>query len=164
MDLIEQVKSKLIEYDGKDIKRINHALKVHSFAKYIAECEGIEKKVQQTIEIASLLHDIGIHKAEEKYGSCAGKYQEIEGPAIAHELMKDLEISEDEKNRVEYLISKHHTYENIENEALDYIILIEADFVVNIDEDKIQKEAVKHTLEHIIRTETATNLITQLYL
>ena len=39
MDLIEQVKSKMIEYNGKDIKRISHALKVHSFARYIAECE-----------------------------------------------------------------------------------------------------------------------------
>ena len=97
MTLIEQVKSKLIEYDGKDIKRIGHAMKVHSFAKFIAECEGVEPKVQQTIEIASLLHDIGIHNAEEKYGSSAGNYQEIEGPAVAHELMKNLEISDAEK-------------------------------------------------------------------
>ena len=133
MTLIEQVKAKLIEYDGKDMKRIGHALKVHSFAKFIAECEGVEPKLQQTIEIASLLHDIGIHDAEEKYGSADANYQEIEGPAVAHELMKSLEISHAEKARVEYLISKHHTYEEIENEAMDYLILIEADFITHPD-------------------------------
>ena len=163
MDLIEQVKSKMIEYNGKDIKRISHALKVHSFARYIAECEGIEPSLMQTIEIAALLHDIGIHAAEEKHGSSDGKYQEIEGPAVAHELMSHLEISDAEKARVEYLISRHHTYDNIENEALDYLILVEADFAVNIDENSVSDDAVRNALGHVIRTETATNLIKQLY-
>ena len=164
MTLIEQVKAKLIEYDGNDMMRIGHALKVHSFAKFIAECEGVEPKLQQTIEIASLLHDIGIHNAEEKYGSADANYQEIEGPSVAHELMKSLEISDAEKARVEYLISKHHTYEEIENEAMDYLILIEADFIVKIYDKKIEKDEVKGILERIIRTETATNLVKQLYL
>ena len=162
MDIVEQVKLKLIEYDGKDIKRIGHALKVHSFAKFIAESEGIEPELQQTLEIAALLHDIGIHAAEEKYGSSAGKYQEIEGPAIAEELMSNLEISEQQKQRVMYLISKHHTYKDIS--GLDYQILIEADFLVNIDEDKIPSDSVKDVLERIIRTETAAELIKGIYL
>ena len=64
---------------------------------------------------------------------------------------------------MEYLISRHHTYDNIENEALDYLILVEADFAVNIDEDSVSDDAVRNALGHVIRTETATNLIKQLY-
>lgn len=162
MTLIEQVKSKLIDYDKKDIKRISHALKVHSFAKYIAEGEGVEKNILQTLEIASLLHDIGIHISEEKYGSSAGKYQEIEGPAIAEELMKGMEISEIEQERVKYLISRHHTYHDID--CIDYQILVEADFIVNIDEDNIPREAIEHTLKTVFRTETGIDLVNSLYL
>ena len=41
---------------------------------------------------AAILHDIGIHKAEEKYKSSAGNYQEIEGPPIAKAIMEKLQF------------------------------------------------------------------------
>ena len=97
MDLIEQVKSKLIEYDKKDIARIGHAMRVHSFARFIAEAEGLDAETCQVIEIAALLHDIGIHAAIEKYGSKDWKYQEQEGPVIARELLSNIDISEKAK-------------------------------------------------------------------
>ena len=162
MDLIEQIKAKLIEYDEKDIARIGHAMRVHSFARFIAAAEGLDPTTCQVIEVAALLHDIGIHSAIEKYGSKEGKYQEQEGAIIAEELLRNIEITQKEKERVCYLISKHHTYNNIE--SLDYQILIEADYIVKIGDEGYSKEAVKDVLEKLIRTETATLLIKQFYL
>jgi len=35
---------------------------------------------------ASILHDVGIKAAEEKHGSSAGHFQELEGPEIARKI------------------------------------------------------------------------------
>ena len=68
---------------------VNHALKVYGFAKIIGEEEHLPEKKQTILEMASVLHDIGIRPSEAKYQSCSGKYQEIEGPPIALKLLKD---------------------------------------------------------------------------
>ena len=62
-----------------------------------------------------------------------------EGPAIAEKLLGELGFEQDVSNRIQYLIAHHHTYDNI-NE-IDYQILVEADFLVNIMEDGLSKEA-----------------------
>ena len=62
-----------------DPARIQHFVKVHSFAAYIGRQEGLSDALQAVLEAAALVHDIGILPAEEKYGSCDGKLQEQEG-------------------------------------------------------------------------------------
>ena len=58
---------------------------------------------------------------------------------MLHKLGFEPEISE----RVQYLIAHHHTYNNID--GIDYQILIEADFLVNMYEDNVSNEAVLNT-------------------
>ena len=77
----------MIEYYSGDVKRIQHFMKVHSFAKLISEMEQLDKNIIELIEITALVHDIGIKSAEEKYNSNSGKYQEIEGPPIAEKML-----------------------------------------------------------------------------
>ena len=67
-NLVSIVKEKMIEYCAGDSRRVHHFLKVHSFAKLIAEMEGMEPDEMQVLEIAALAHDIGIKNAELKYG------------------------------------------------------------------------------------------------
>ena len=86
--LVAQTLSKMIEYFGADVRRINHALKVHSFASLIAKNENLNAEIQEITEVAAILHDIGIPVSELKYGSCIGKYQELEGPPIAREMLQ----------------------------------------------------------------------------
>ena len=130
--MINQLHLAMIELYKGDAKRIQHFCKVHSYAKLIAETENVDKNCQFIIEAAALTHDIGIHICEEKYGSCNGKLQEKEGPAIAEKLLGELGFDRNISERVQYLIAHHHTYGNI-NE-MDYQILVEADFLVNIME------------------------------
>lgn len=141
----------MIELYRGDAERIQHFCKVHSYAKLIAETENVGRKCLFILEAAALTHDIGIHICEEKYGNCNGKLQEKEGPAIAEKLLRELGFEEDVSERVQYLIAHHHTYDNID--GIDYQILVEADFLVNIMEDSLSKEEAFNAYNHIFKTE-----------
>jgi hypothetical protein len=144
-----------------DSKRIQHFCKVHSYAKLIAEMENIDKKTQFILEVAALTHDIGIHFCEEKYGNCGGKLQEKEGPALAAELLDNLGFDKAVSERVQYLIAHHHTYSNVD--GMDYQILIEADFLVNLHEDKASKEAIEYAYNNVFMTETGKKICRDMY-
>ena len=90
----------MIELYRGDAKRIQHFCKVHSYAKLIAEMEGVHPKTLFILEAAALTHDIGIHLCEEKYGNCNGKLQEKEGPAIAKKLLGELGFAEEDRKSV----------------------------------------------------------------
>ena len=77
-ELVSIVKEKMIEYYAGDSRRVHHFLKVHSFAKLIAEIENMDPGEQEVLEIAALTHDIGIKNAELKYGYNNGRLQEQE--------------------------------------------------------------------------------------
>ena len=85
---LDLVLKKMIAYDAGDARRIQHFLKVHTYAALIGREEQLPPDVQERLEVAAILHDIGIHAAEKKYGSAAGKYQEIEGPALYGEVLQ----------------------------------------------------------------------------
>ena len=148
--MINKLHLAMIELYRGDAKRIQHFCKVHSYAKLIAETENVDKECLFIIEAAALTHDIGIHFCEEKYGNCNGKLQEKEGPAIAEKMLKELGFDQDVSDRVQYLIAHHHTYNNIDE--IDYQILVEADFLVNIMEDGLSKEAALKAYESIFKT------------
>ncbi len=153
---------KMIEYFGIDVKRINHALKVLEFAQIISDDESVDKETEEIIIYSAILHDIGIKEAEKKYGSSMGKYQEIEGPAIAKKMLTDLNVPEEVINRVCFIIGNHHSYSKIN--GIDFQILVEADFLVNIFEDSMSKEAIKNIDDRIFKTESGKKLIKTMYL
>ena len=152
----------MTDYYKGDAKRINHFMKVYAFAKAIGEEEGLDEKTRIILEIAAIVHDIGIKLSEEKYNSSAGKYQELEGPAEAKKLLEGLNINEDVIDRVCYLVGHHHTYRNIDN--IDYQILVEADFIVNIYEDNESREAAEKVYDNIFKTETGKRYMRNLFL
>lgn len=161
-DKINKLIQEMIRYYEGDPKRIHHFLKVYAFAKSIAISENIDKNLQFILETAAVLHDIGIKISEQKYQSASGHYQQIEGPPVAKEMLMqngfDIELIE----RVCYLIAHHHTYTNIE--GLDYQILVEADFLVNIYEEEIGLKEIKSILKNIFKTKTGTEYLNRMYL
>ena len=159
--MINQLHLAMIEFYKGDAKRIQHFCKVHSYAKLIAETENVDKNCLFTIEAAALTHDIGIHICEEKYGSCNGKLQEKEGPAIAEKLLGELGFDRNISERVQYLIAHHHTYGNI-NE-MDYQILVEADFLVNIMEEGSSKEAAIKAYQNIFKTSCGKKICREMF-
>lgn len=156
MDKITALYSEMTDYYGGDPRRIQHFIKVHSLARQIGMKEGLSEKELFTLEAAALVHDIGIKAAEEKYGSCSGKLQEQEGPKLAEEMLGGLGFEEAVINRVSYLVGHHHTYTNME--GMDYQILVEADFLVNLYEDGAAPGAVRAALQKIFKTQTGKRL------
>ena len=159
--MINQLHLAMIELYKGDAKRIQHFCKVHSYAKLITETENVDKNCQFIIEAAALTHDIGIHICEEKYGSSNGKLQEKEGPAIAEKLLGELGFDRNVSERVQYLIAHHHTYGNI-NE-MDYQILVEADFLVNIMEEGSSKEAAIKAYQNIFKTSCGKKICREMF-
>ena len=159
--MINQLHLAMIELYKGDAKRIQHFCKVHSYAKLIAETENVDENCLFIIEAAALTHDIGIHICEEKYGSCNGKLQEKEGPAIAEKLLGELGFDRNVSERVQYLIAHHHTYGNI-NE-MDYQILVEADFLVNIMEEGSSKEAAIKAYQNIFKTSCGKKICSEMF-
>ena len=142
-------------YDG-DPKRIQHFTKVHSYASLIGIGEELDDASLFILEAAAYTHDIGIRVAEEKYGRCDGKLQEQEGPIIAQKMLSQLGFENYIVERICFLIGHHHTYENID--GLDYQILVEADFLVNLYEDDAGNRAIDKAYKRIFKTETGKKI------
>ena len=142
-------------YDG-DPKRIQHFTKVHSYARLIGIGEELDHASLFILEAAAYTHDIGIRVAEEKYGRCDGKLQEQEGPIIAQKMLSQLGFENYIVERICFLIGHHHTYDNID--GLDYQILVEADFLVNLYEDDAGNRAIDKAYKRIFKTETGKKI------
>lgn len=154
--------TKMTEFNTGDPKRIQHFIKVYQFAHLIGSKEGLDEETLHILDMASIMHDIGIRPAEEKYGRCDGKLQEQEGPAYAMQLLKEFsEVTEEERDRICYLIGHHHTYQNVE--GMDYQILLEADFLVNAYEDELPREAILTFKQKVFRTETGKRLLDTMF-
>lgn len=153
---------KMMGYYAGDPKRIQHFLKVYTFAKMIGEEEALPPEELFVLRTAAIVHDIGIRVSEEKYGSSAGKYQEKEGPAVAEPLLLSCGYEEEVIDRVLFLIANHHTYDRIE--GADYQILVEADFLVNLYEDGCSRETAENVKRNIFRTKAGIRCLEQMYL
>lgn len=152
---------KMIIFDEADPLRIQHFTKVHSYAKLIGMREELDETSLFILEAAAYTHDIGIHVAEEKFGKCDGKLQEQEGPIVAQKMLSELGFENYIIDRICYLIGHHHTYDNID--GMDYQILIEADFLVNLFEDKANKGMIKNAYNNIFKTETGKEIFRYMF-
>lgn len=161
-DLASYVTKKMILYFGNDIKRINHALKVYGFSKTIGQLEGLNDNEMLILELASILHDIGIKESERKYNSSAGNYQEIEGPPVAKELLKEIDLDDTAIERICFLIGNHHSYNKIDK--IDLQILIESDFLVNAYEDNIKISDIEYMKNKYFKTSTGKELLNSIYI
>lgn len=153
----ERLLTAAIEYDKGDPKRIQHFIKVHSFARLIGKQEKLSDEMMKALETAAILHDIGIHEGERLYGRNDGEIQQKLGLVIAKEILESVGGYEDVAERVTHLIARHHTYTDIDGKDLQ--ILIEADFIVNLYEDNASKNAVRNAYEKIFVTESGKKIL-----
>ena len=142
--------------------RIQHFMKVYGYAKLIGEEERIDARTQGILNAAAIVHDIGIKKSEEIYGDSIGSHQEELGPAIAENMLKKLGYDEELIQRVSYLVGHHHTYHPID--GIDYQILVEADFLVNLFENETSRKPAEMALERIFKTEAGKEICKTMFL
>lgn len=125
---------------------IDHALSVLENAEIIMNGEGIKGRERYLISVTAILHDIGMINAKEKYGSTSGPYQEKEGPSAAKGLLLDEDLSDDEVERICYIIGNHHTPSKVD--GIDFQIQWEADLLEALK--KFDKETNQDKLKGII--------------
>lgn len=128
-DFLQQVRSAMEAYFGEDARRIAHALQVAAYAEELLDYIDADPVITLT---AAYLHDIGIPAAERKFGSCAGPYQEQEGPPVARALLAELGAAEPLVETVCAMVGRHHTPGGIDSP--EFRILWDADALVNLDE------------------------------
>ena len=146
-----ELASRMVAYNAGDPKRIQHLIKVHYFARMIGLAEHVDEAT-----------DIGIRICEQKYGVCDGKHQELEGPDEARKLLTDMgTFSEVQIERICWLVGHHHTYDSITE--IDYQILVEADFLVNIYEDNLPADAIRKVREKIFKTSAGRALLDMMF-
>ncbi|MFP3155939.1 HD domain-containing protein [Lachnospiraceae bacterium ZAX-1] len=142
----------MTEYEADAPHRVAHFMKVYGFTQTICNLENVDEDTRLIVETTAIIHDIGIRPALIKYGSSAGTYQQELGTAPTRDMLSQIGFSEQVIDRACFLVSQHHSYSNIE--GLDYQILVEADFLVNILEEEMLGEAVKHVYDNIFKTKS----------
>lgn len=162
MTKIYELTLEMINFDAGEPELIQHFIKVHEFALLIGSMEGVPYDTIEVLEAAAIVHDIGIKVCMEKYGECNGKLQEQVGPAYAEQLLNRLGFRKELVERVSYLVAHHHTYSNID--GIDYQILVEADFLVNLFENQESKENIQAVYNKIFKTESGRKLCRQMFM
>jgi hypothetical protein len=154
--LISQMKSVF----GDDRKRIKHALAVLDYAEQIQNTEGGDPLI---VRAAAILHDIGIHEAEKKYGSAAGKYQEIEGPPIAQEILEKADIPAEAIEHICKIIANHHSAKDID--TIEFRIIWDADQIVNLSADSnvLSDEKIQEIIDKKFKTDEGRRIAAELF-
>ena len=160
--ILSRLMGEMIKYDSGDVLRIQHLVKVHDFAHIIGIAEGLSEEELFVLEAAAILHDVGIHAAEAKYGNCNGKYQEELGPDEARKVLSEVEgFSAEQIERICWLIAHHHTYSDVTSK--DHRILLEADFLVNSFEANISNDGIIAFRNNVFRSQSAITLLNDMW-
>lgn len=149
------------QYFGRDTRRIEHAYKVTAYAEELLKTEGGDSTI---VIAAGLLHDIGIHQAEKKYGSTGGKYQEIEGPPIAREILTKLSFAPEQIEEICRIIAHHHSPGKVNSR--NFKILYDSDWLVNIEDeyDIRDKTKLANIVDRVFLTHSGKSLARTIYL
>jgi HD superfamily phosphodiesterase len=160
MDTKEAIVREMEGYFKGDTRRIEHAHKVTGFVEQLWQSEGGDYGV---VIAAGLLHDIGIHNAEKKYNSNSGKYQEIEGPPVAREILTRLKRPSSEIEEVCRIIAHHHSPGK--NESPNFKVLYDADWLVNLGDefDVRDKSKLKSIIHKVFLTTSGRDLARRIY-
>lgn len=154
--LISKIMEKMIAFSEGNIHDIDHLIRVWTYARTIGELEGLDGETQLVLEAAAIVHDIACPLCREKYGNTNGKHQETEGAPMAKEFLGDSGLTDEQIERVAYLVGHHHTLSEIE--GIDYQILIEADYIANATESGYSRENVESSVNTVMKTASGKRL------
>ena len=76
-------------------------------------------------------------------------------------MLRDLGFDVQTVERVAFLVGHHHTYDAID--GVDYRILVEADFLVNLHEDGCSRDAMLAARERVFQTRTGITLLNAMF-
>ena len=159
--MVSQIMEKMIAFSDGNIHDIDHLLRVWSYAKTIGELEGLDPETQFILEVAAITHDIACPLCREKYGNTNGKHQEEEGVVLVMDFLKGTGMSEEQIDRVAFLVGHHHTLTGIE--GIDHQILVEADYIANASENGYSRQNIQNFIDRISKTGSGIKMIRMVF-
>ena len=159
-DLRQRVIAEMKALFGDDQSRIDHALRVLDFAEQILAESSADVAI---VTAAAILHDIGIPAAEATRGSSAARYQEIEGPPIAREILEKINVAPATVESVCTIIAHHH---NGQIDTPEFNIIWDADWLVNFPGHYSQADTNQRfaAIRKLFRTSVGRVLAEELFL
>ena len=160
--MFSQIMEKMITFSNGYIHDIDHLIRVWTYSKKIGELEGLDAQTQIILEAAAITHDIACPLCREKYGNTNGKYQEQEGEVMVRNFLAYTGLSEEQINRVAYLVGHHHTFIGID--GIDYQILVEADYIANATENGYSQQNIETFMQKIMKTESGKRILRYVFM
>lgn len=155
--MISGILEKMIRFSDGNIHDIDHLIRVWTYAKTIGELEALDVETQFVLEVAAITHDIACPLCRENYGNTNGKRQEEEGAPMVQEFLLDTGMDPEQIDRVAFLVGHHHTFTGID--ALDWQILVEADYIANASENGYSDDNVRNFINKIMKTESGKRIL-----
>ncbi|MCR5737110.1 MAG: HD domain-containing protein [Eubacterium sp.] len=160
--MVSQIMEKMITFSNGYIHDIDHLIRVWTYSKTIGELEGLDAQTQIILEAAAITHDIACPLCREKYGNTNGKYQEQEGEVMVRNFLAYTGLSEEQINRVAYLVGHHHIFIGID--GIDYQILVEADYIANATENGYSQQNIETFMQKIMKTESGKRILRSVFM
>lgn len=161
---LDRVRKKMESLFGENRGLIEHTMKVYGYAGEIQRAEGGDPFIARA---AALLHDIGIPRAREIHGSSAGKYQEMEGPPIAREILAGLDVDAGAIDLICRIVANHHSAAEADTVAtIEFKTVWDADWMVNFPRryrDKSDDDR-RRLVEEIFMTPRGRDMARRLFL
>ena len=154
---VSQITEKMLAFSEGNIHDIDHFIRVWTYARTIGQLEVLDPETQFILEVAALTHDIACPLCRKKYGNTNGRYQENEGVPLVREFLSDTGMTEEQIERVAFLVGHHHTFSSID--GIDHQILIEADYIANAAENGYGRQNVEHFIRKFMKTETGRRIL-----
>ncbi len=136
---------------------VSHFMKVWAFARVICDNEKLPQKTALVIETAALVHDIACPAIRDNNGHSDAGLQQSVGREMAREFLKDTALSEEDKNTVCSLVATHHTYDA--PYSIEHQVLIEADYIVNAEEQALSYDKVREFADRYFKTRTGLEIL-----
>ena len=159
--MVSQIMEKMIAFSDGNIHDIDHLIRVWTYSKTIGELEGLDAQTQIILEAAAITHDIACPLCRKKYGNTNGKHQEQEGEVMVRDFLADTGMSEEQIDRVAYLVGHHHTFIGID--GIDYQILVEADYIANATENGYSQQNIETFMQKIMKTESGKRILKSVF-
>ncbi len=157
----DRIAVEMKKYFSKDFKRIGHATRVARHAEAIAGEAGGDLAV---VLSAAYLQEIGIHEARRKHNSDDRQFIQMEGPAVAREIMEKAGAREEMTETVCDIISGNCSPEN----EINCKIVSDAIRIATMEEENkgkiVEPAEVKETYKKQLQTESAKKRAEKLFL
>ena len=152
--------------DGQRGGALSHRAEAGDTGEASSPCGGTGAPPRYDVGVviaAAILHDIGIHAAEAKHGSGAGRYQEIEGPPIARAILEKLNVAPATIDAVCAIIAHHH---NGQIDTPEFTVIWDADWLVNLPGTypNADRDELAAAIDKIFRTPTGKAIAQKLFL